>query len=1079
MSPMNQRQANGQPVSSCAGAAADAAGEIANAAPPAAKGKKYWRSLEDYADTPQFREMMHREFPAGASELLDSGDRRHFLKIMGASMAFAGVGLSGCRRWPEEQIRPYAHRPENRMPGVPVQYATAMELGGVTHGLLVTSYDGRPIKIEGNPEHPINQGGTDSYMQASVLGMYDPDRSRGVLHNGERSSWSDFAAWAESRMSERGGNGLAVLCEGTSSPSVRAMRDRLRQAHSGVAWHEYEPLNNDNEHFGSVMAFGDPHRVQYHLENANVIVALDSDFLLNHPAMVKHNRDFAKTRRAMSCSDSMSRLYVCEPGHTLTGANADERLALRRADVALVAARIARAVVPAMSGLPTDNADIDSSFMDKLIDDLQANRGSSVVIAGPNQPAEVHLLAHAINDALGNAGETVTYSRHNDQVAHLQSLRELADAIDAGSVHTLVIVGGNPAYNAPADLGFADKITALKDNGGAVVHLSDYVDETSQLCEWHINRAHYLEAWGDGRAVDGTISIAQPLIEPLFYGRSAIELLAVLAGDDLTAGYDIVRRTFSEMTGTNDLNSATGPWPRTLHEGILSGTSWEQARPRVNAGQHQSRIAELVNGYQAPGSGEIELVFANDLSVYDGRFANNGWLQELPDVMTKLTWDNALIVSPAKAKELGVKRGDLVTLSVNGRTLDLPVLELPGHHRASASLALGYGRRFEGRIAEDAGFDAYALRESGAMDRVAAAVSKASGSYVLATTQEHHAVESTGGRGVQSRLPSLLREATLSEYRDEPNFVKDQPNLYVAHRLSLWEENFPFHSANEFKGAPFAWAMSIDLAACTGCSACVVACQAENNIPIVGKDQVNRHREMHWIRVDRYFRVDDTDRPDAEDMPDAVGFMPVPCMHCENAPCEQVCPVAATVHDAEGLNVMVYNRCIGTRYCSNNCPYKVRRFNYFDYHKRDALRQTGPVHVQSDYWTKPQASADPLQQMQFNPEVTIRSRGVMEKCTYCTQRIVNGRIQAKNRWLKLSEQEKRNTERVMVEDGEITPACAQACPAQAIVFGDLKDPNSRVSKLHAHERTYEMLEEFNVKPRTRYMGNLRNPKEGH
>ncbi len=1075
MPPMNQRQANGQAAASCGGGAMTSS----ESAAPSAKGKKYWRSLEEYADTPEFREIMHREFPAGASELLDSGDRRHFLKVMGASMALAGVGLTGCRRWPEEQILPYAHRPENRMPGVPVQYATAMELGGVSHGLLATSVDGRPIKIEGNPEHPINQGATDSFMQASVLDLYDPDRSRGVLHNGERARWNDFAEWAQSRMADRGGNGLAVLCEATNSPSVRAMRDRLRQAHSGTAWHEYEPINNDNEHNGSVLAFGDPHRVQYHLEHANVIVSLDSDFLLNHPAMVKHNRDFAKTRRAMSGSDSMSRLYVCEPGHTLTGANADERLAIRRADVALVAARIARAVVPAMSALPQDIADIDAAFVEKIVEDLQANRGRSVVIAGPNQPAEVHLLAHAINDALGNAGETVTYSRHNDQVAHVQSLRELTEALDAGNIHTLVIIGGNPAYNAPVDLDFAGKLATLKDNGGTVVHLSDYVDETSQLSEWHINRAHYLEAWGDGRAIDGTISITQPLIEPLFNGRSSVELLAVLAGDELTAGYDIVRRTFSEMTGTNDLTSAASPWPRTLHEGILSGTSWEQARPSVNASRHQSRIAEMINGRQAPSSSELELIFATDQGVYDGRFANNGWLQELPEVMTKLTWDNALLISPAKAKELGVERGDMVTVTVNGRSLDVPVLQLPGHHRESATLALGYGRRLEGRIAEDAGFDAYTLRSTDAMDRANATVSKASGTYVLATTQEHHVIDSIAGRGVQDRLPSLLREATLSEYRERPNFVKSQPNLYVAHRLSLWEEHFPFHSANNFEGAPYAWAMSIDLAACTGCSACVVACQAENNIPIVGKDQVNRHREMHWIRVDRYFRVDDTDRPDAEEMPDAVGFMPVPCMHCENAPCEQVCPVAATVHDAEGLNVMVYNRCIGTRYCSNNCPYKVRRFNYFDYHKRDPLRKTGPVHVQSDYWTKPQAAADPIQQMQFNPEVTVRSRGVMEKCTYCTQRIVNGRIKAKNRWLKLSDQEKRESERIMVEDGEITPACAQACPAQAIVFGDLLDPDSRVSKLHAHERTYEMLEEFNVKPRTRYMGNLRNPKEGH
>lgn len=1034
-------------------------------------GQQYWRSLDELADTPEFREMMHREFPAGASELLDSGDRRHFLKIMGASMALAGVGMSGCRRWPEEQIRPYAHRPENRTPGIPVQYATCMEIGGVAHGLLATSYDGRPIKIEGNPEHPINQGATDAQMQASVLDLYDPDRSRRVLHNGEASNWAAFEQWIGSRVSGTRGNGLAILSEASNSPSIRSMRQRLSQAMSNVQWYEYEPLNNDNEHNGSILAFGAPHRTHYHLANASVIVSLDCDLLLNHPAMVKHNRDFASTRRAMSTSDEMSRLYMVEAGHSLTGANADERLAMRSADIASFAASLAAALVPGMSG-SGNGASIDADFLSRVIADLQANRGRSVICVGANQPAEVHAIAHAINESLGNVGETVTYTRQEGQAAHIQSLRQLTQAMETGQIQTLVIIGGNPAYNAPADLEFARRLQDLRQGGGAAVHLADYVDETSELCEWHLNRAHYLEAWGDGRAFDGTICLQQPLIEPLFNGRSPIELLSVLAGDDVRNGNGIVRRTFGELTGTSDFDSPTSPWARALHQGFLAGTTPQQARPRVNAAQVGSRVAAMAQA--RPAAGQMELLFVRDPRIHDGRFANNGWLQELPDVMTKLTWDNALLVSPAKARELGVKLGDMVSVTVDGRSMQLPILEVPGHYRDSATVALGYGRRFNGRIAADAGFDVNVIRSSNAMYIAPASVSRASGSYVLATTQSHHAIDSIAGRGVQDRLPSLLREATLAEYRKNPKFVKNQPNLYVAHRLSLWEESFPFHSAGGFEGAPYAWAMSIDLSTCTGCSACVVACQAENNIPVVGKDQVHRHREMHWIRVDRYFRADPK-RPDAEEKPDSVGFMPVPCMHCENAPCEQVCPVAATVHDKEGLNVMVYNRCIGTRYCSNNCPYKVRRFNYFDYVRRDPLRETGPIHVQSDYWTKAQAAADPIRQMQYNPEVTVRSRGVMEKCTYCTQRIVKARIAAKNRWLKLPEEQKRATERVMVEDGELTPACAQACPAQAIVFGDLLDPNSRVSKLHKHERTYEMLEELNVKPRTRYMGKLRNP----
>jgi MoCo/4Fe-4S cofactor protein with predicted Tat translocation signal len=1066
---------------SVATACASTAASDASSSPDAGMaktGRTYWRSLDDLADTPEFREFMHREFPAGASELLDSGDRRHFLKIMGASMALAGATLSGCRRWPVEQIRPFATRPENRTPGVPVQYATSMELAGVSHGLLATSSDGRPIKIEGNPEHPINQGGTDALMQATVLDLYDPDRSRLVLRNGERADWQDFVRWSNNRLSERGGQGLAILSEATRSPSVQSMRRRLMERYRDAAWHEYEPLNNDNEHNGSVLALGSPHRTHYHFDKAKVIVSLDADFLLNHPAMVKHNRDFASTRRAMDDPKTMSRLYMVESGFSMTGANADERMAMRSSDIAMFAAALAGELVTGMSNLPRGEGVVPAEMLQRVVADLRANRGASIVVAGANQPAEVHALAHAINNALDNVDSTVTYTTMPDQVAHGESLRELVDAMQAGRVHTLVIIGGNPAYNAPADLEFAARIAEMKEHGGAVVHLSDYVDETSALCDWHLNRAHYLESWGDGRAYDGAICLTQPIIEPLFHGRTPIELLAVLAGDDLRSGYDLVRRTFSEETNTDNHDAPNSLWHRSLHNGLLVGSGPGSANPRVQAGQIQSRAVAMLQNRQTPGAGEVELNFVADPCVYDGRFANNGWLQELPHVMTKLTWDNALLVNPALARELGVKDGDLVTVTVNGSTLTLPVLQLPGHHKNSASISLGYGRQFNGRIASGCGFDAYTLRHSDTMYVASARIEKAGGTYVLATTQDHHAVDSVAGRGVQDRLPSLLREATLKEYEAKPNFVRYQKNLHVMHRLSLWEENFPFHRATGYEEARFAWAMSIDLSACTGCNACVVACQAENNIPIVGKDQVNRHREMHWLRVDRYFRVDDPNRSDAESRPDAVGFMPVPCMQCENAPCEQVCPVAATVHDEEGLNVMVYNRCIGTRYCSNNCPYKVRRFNYFDYHRREPLRETGPVHVQGDYWTKPQAAADPIQQMQFNPEVTVRSRGVMEKCTYCTQRITTGRIRAKNRWLQLTEEQKRASNGPVVEDGEITPACAQACPAQAIVFGDLKDPNSRVSKLHAHERTYEMLEELNTKPRTRYMGKLRNPNEG-
>ncbi|HRQ76618.1 MAG TPA: TAT-variant-translocated molybdopterin oxidoreductase [Phycisphaerales bacterium] len=1077
--------------SSC-GCASASTGDAAAASEDRPVGAKYWRSLEEYADTPEFREFMHREFPAGASELLDSGDRRHFLRIMGASMALAGVGLAGgCRRWPEETIVPYARRPEGRMPGVPVQYATSMELGGVAQGLLATSYDGRPIKIEGNPLHPMNRGGTDAIAQASVLDLYDPDRSRSPRHNGAAATRAEFLAWLQSRMAGVTGRGLglSVLCEATNSPTVVRLRRELKARYPELRWHEYEPLNNDNEHNGSVLAFGAPYRTLYSFDRTagGVIVSLDSDFLMTHPAMVQHTREFAQGRRAMDANRTMNRLYVCEGAHTVTGANADVRYAMRSADIGIVAGRILHHILGTApfqgfyeASLPTPPG-ASNDWIEKIVADLQANRGRSIVIAGPRQPAEVHMLVHLINNILGNDAmddSPIRYLPMPEQVPHVESLRGLARDIDSGQVQTLFIIGGNPAYNAPADLNFAQSLQTLRNRGGAAVHLSGYVDETSELCEWHVNRAHYLEAWGDGRAWDGTVCLAQPLIEPLFDGLSAIELLAEIAGRSAT-GHELVQRTFADLGG----RAGEVEWRQALHDGVKEVEQPEFDRPRFRRDAIPAVALTVRERYTPAKADEMELVFIQDTAIYDGRFANNGWLQELPDVMSKVTWDNALLINPATGKRLGMKTGDMATVTAGGRSMDVPVLLLPGQHEGSASLALGYGRRVDWRIATGAGFDSYQLRTTESMGFAPARVSKSRGSYILALTQDHYAIDpgiaGVGGRGAQRRLPTLFREATREKYIADPKFAKHPEGLHVPHRLSLWEEKLPFHREGkvgaEAGNTQYAWAMSIDLTACTGCQACVVACQAENNIPVVGKDQVRRSREMHWLRVDRYFRTDDMNRPDAEARPDAVSFAPIPCMHCENAPCEQVCPVAATVHDKDGLNVMVYNRCIGTRYCSNNCPYKVRRFNYFDYFRRKPFREREWLHVDAEYYTTPQAHADPMLQMQFNPEVTIRSRGVMEKCTFCIQRITRGRIKAKNDWMKLTDEQKRTSDRVPVKDGEILPACAQACPAQAIVFGDLLDPDSRVSKMHAHERTYEMLEELNTKPRTRYMGKLRNP----
>ncbi len=1036
-------------------------------------GAQYWRSLDHLADTPEFRQFMHREFPAGASELLDSDDRRQFLKIMGASMALAGMGLAGCRRWPDEKIAPYANRPVNRDPGVPVHYATCMELAGVAMGLLATTFDGRPTKLEGNPDHPTSRGAADRFAQASVLDLYDPDRSRTVVRDGVESDWPAFERWARDHfqaLQDKRGHGLAVLSESTGSPSVLAMKQRFMTAFPNARWHEYEPINNDNVVEGSVLAFGVPYRTHLDLEQAKAVVCLDADLLGAHPDAVSNIRGFARSR----CVDDpahpgMSRLHAFESDYSLTGANADERAALRSNDVAAVAAYLATRVLAnemlrrfeddqaAGAGLtPRVRAAADAALAD-----LQTHRGAGVIAVGPRQPAGVHLLAHLMNAALGNAGKTVVYTPERDRIRHVESIAALA----ASQPETLVILGGNPVYDAPADLDFA----AFLKRAGTTISLGHYVDETAARCHWHVNRAHYLEAWGDGRSWDGTVSIAQPMLVPLYGGKSVIELLATLAGDDVTSGQEIVERTFADLFDREN-------WRRTLHDGLLPGSAYTPETPSASAAELPGVANALFERLATRGGWEVN--FTPSPTLLDGRFANNGWLQETPAPMTKLTWDNAVLVSARSARDLDVTDGDLVRVEMaDGRAMEAPVLRVPGIADQTVTLALGGGRAFEGRICKGAGFDFGRLRSVAAMGIApGASVSRARGSYPLGTTQDHHAidVETVGGGGIQTRLPTLYREATLSEFESHPDFA--QHRAHVLHRLSMWEED-------NLEGATYAWAMTIDLNACVGCGACITACQAENNIPIVGKDQILRGREMHWLRVDRYFDFGtDADGHYDADQITSVALQPVVCMHCENAPCEQVCPVAATVHDEDGLNVMVYNRCVGTRYCSNNCPYKVRRFNYFDWHRREPYRESplGPVHVDETYFARPQATPEAPLNLQFNPEVSVRMRGVMEKCTYCVHRIQDGKIQAKNAYARRTEEEKSRLKdrRVAVADGAITPACAQTCPAEAIVFGDLNDPNSRVAKLHKNVRAYEMLEELNVDARTKYLAKLRNPAGG-
>lgn len=1059
--------------------------------PASPRSHAYWRSVEELAETPAFRRWLAAEFPFVPPEWMSGPSRRQFLKLMGAACALAG--LTGCR-WPKETIVPATKQPVNRVPGETVQYATAFELGGAATGVLVTSYDGRPIKIEGNPKHPFSRGKTNHWMQASILDLYDPDRSQRPVERDPQGrvtnrTWAEFEASARGHFAglrEGGSARLAVLSEASSSPSRQDMKARFAAAFPEAQWYEYEPISRDNEIEGARLAFGRPFRSHLHLDRADLIVGLDADFLMMHPVAVKHAADFAARRRA--ADGTMNRLYVIEGGLSVTGSVADTRFAVRPSQIghvleALAVALSARLGTSLLAGEPAGDCPVDAAQIEVLAEDLRRHEGRCLIVVGPAQPPEVHCRAHALNAALGAHGQTVSFTDEPDpqRPTHLEALRALTERAKAGEIQTLVILGGNPVYDAPADLGFAVALPRVP----ASVHLSMYDNETSRACTWHVPQAHYLESWGDALAWDGTLSIVQPLIEPLYGGRTACELLALLIGDDRASGYDITRRTFGILFDHGVDRQRL--WEQSLHDGVAADTAWPAATPAVGAARSIPA---------APPAGDWELVFAADYSVYDGRYANNAWLQEWPDPITKLTWDNAALVSPADAERLGVTASgqniDIVGVAGDpNRHLILPAMIVPGHAGGCITLPLGYARGYRARTAgvvgRGVGFDTYGLRTSGqAAWAVPREVGRKLGAHELATTQDHHAIRSrVGDEELQARIPVLVREATLAEYRD-PQFAE-----HFRHRVhhppleSLWKEKeYPGHR----------WGMAIDLSACTGCGACVVACQAENNIPVVGKAEVLMGREMHWIRVDRYFRDEGGEhdrtqaqghegpeaqreeresRPAGAPGPDVrVVHQPVACVHCELAPCEQVCPVAATVHDEEGLNVMVYNRCIGTRYCSNNCPFKVRRFNWFrnhhgPYHPRalkgsDAGEDEGRA---AAVLPRPAKLTD-IEKLVNNPEVTVRSRGVMEKCTFCVQRIIAVKIKARNeRWAK-------------IPDGLIVPACAQACPTDAIVFGDLNDPDSRVRKLHADPRAYALLAELNIKPRTAYLARLRNPK-GH
>jgi MoCo/4Fe-4S cofactor protein with predicted Tat translocation signal len=1001
--------------------------------------RTYWRSLAQIEDRPEFRAALEREFPEGASELPEGITRRDMMMLVGASLSLAG--LAGCRR-PVEEIVPFVTAPEEMLPGIPRYYATTMPFGRSAYGLIVESHEGRPTKIEGNPSHPASLGASSARIQASVLGLYDPDRSQAVRLKQESKSWSDFVtAWGQlSQAHAADGGGLAVLSESFSSPTLARLASEFRARYPRAIWATYEAVSDENRLAGLRSATGRDLDLMLRIDQASVILALDADPLLTDPEMIRHTRGFAAGRRAGASGGAMNRLYAVEGVYSLTGAMADHRLRLESRQIApFLAALAALLAAPGAASLAGANVPgVDARWIDALAKDLLANRGKGLIMAGERQPAAVHAAVCALNTYLGNTGKTVSYFETKDAaLPSVSSLASLVSAMSSGAVQTLVVLGGNPVFDAPADLDFASAMAKVPHS----IVLGHSVDETSSKAEWHIPRAHYLESWGDARAVGGTLSVVQPLILPLFGGRSPVEVLGLMIGGKDRPGYEIVQETWKPILGEGEFERK---WNRVLHDGLLAGSELPEIVPNLTA-QPMAELGRLRAGgasasQAAPrSSGDLEIVFLPSPSLHDGRFANDGWLQELPDPLTKLTWDNPAIVSPKTAETAGLASEDLIRVDYAGRSLELPVWILPGMADGMVALTLGYGRSHAGRIGSGVGFNACTLRSSKAPGfDSGATLTKLARAYPLSATQNHGSME---GR-------PIVRESTLTELRSE---LASQPapaeNAHAGdsprapkrgevpsalgvfeeepHHFSLWKE----HSYDQ----GYQWGMTIDLNSCIGCNACMTACQSENNVPVVGKVQVKKGREMHWLRVDRYFSGEPSGSPE-------VVFQPVPCMHCEDAPCEQVCPVAATVHDAQGLNVMVYNRCIGTRYCSNNCPYKVRRFNFFNFTK----------------------DTPEILKLAMNPDVTVRARGVMEKCTYCTQRINRAKIDA-----KLAGRE--------VRDGDVRTACQQACPASAIEFGNLRDASSRVVKAKADPRNYALLEELNTKPRTTYLAKLRNP----
>lgn len=1023
-----------------------------------ARGANYWRTLEEWADTDDFKAAVAREYPEHAPEWTDETTRRKFLKLMSASLALAG--LHGCNaNQPHEEIVPYVNQPEGLVPGKPQYYATAMPANGYGLGLLVESHSGRPTKIEGNPKHPsvpraagrdddFRTGATDVFAQASALQLYDPDRSQSVAFHGQLRPWSSFVTELRvelEKLAGRQGRGLRILTSRTTSPTELAKLAAVRKAYPESKLHQFEPDGFDAVQEATRLAFGERLLPSLQLESADIVVSLDADFLTTGPDWLRNAREFTNRRRLLPGGDvqadtrSMNRLYAIESTPTLTGAQAEHRLLRRPSEIHSIVTTLAeRFGVLQPSTVSRIEDEYTQKFVDVLVSDLQEHKGRCVLVAGTQHPPELQAVVFAINASLGNVGKTIELRKPFDQPPEGESFGTLADLtkdMRAGDVSAVIVLGANPVYSAPADVDFSAALAKVPFR----VHLGLYFDETARLCDWHIPQAHFLESWGDVRAYDGTASLIQPLIAPLFNGKTASELLATLLDESAVTGHEILKNHWQQQDQLSEADFKKF-WLEGLHDGVLADTAAEVVTASVQAGFAELPQVHKLTGGAAGNTDDWQLVFRPDPTIGNGEWANNGWLQELPKPFTKLTWDNAALMSPHDAETLGVRDGDVVKIEVGDNTIDMPVFRLPHQPAKTITLHLGYGRVFPGRVGNDLGVNVNPLRTTEQpWFATANAVTATGERKLLATTQNHHMME---GR-------ELIKVGTADELAEHSGEHDEQPAFMKSHHAGPEADGplpsmYPEPDPNEIR-----WGMVIDQSACLGCSACTIACQSENNIPVVGKEEVARGREMHWIRIDAYYGGDPHHGDDhagdgeAHAEPSSEAYhQPVPCMHCEYAPCEPVCPVHATTHSPEGVNEMTYNRCIGTRYCANNCPYKVRRFNFFEY--------TEPVAEQ------------PLMQLLQNPDVTVRSRGVMEKCTYCIQRIQGAKIHA-----EVADQP--------LQDGDVVTACQSVCPTQAIVFGNLGDADSRVSRANESPLTYGLLEHLNTRPRTRYGAVVRNP----